>query len=236
VEQTLLRAIIFDFDGIIVDSEPLVMRLTQEMAAQEGWTLSEEDYYHKYLALDDRGIVDNLFQIHGRRLNPARRAELIAWKARAYMDAIQDGLPSFPDAEEFIRKVAAEFPLAIASGSLRVEIEHLLEKFGLRDKFKVLVTADDVARSKPDPEVFVKALATLGKVAFDAQTGHPPLRAAECLVIEDAAAGVDAAHAAGMKCMALAHSLPLDVLGHAEWVFDNFGEVDFEAIRSAFVD
>ncbi len=232
----MLRAIIFDFDGIIVDSEPLVMRLTQEMAAQEGWTLSEEDYYHKYLALDDRGIVDNLFQIHGRQLNPARRAELIAWKARAYMDAIQDGLPSFPDAEDFIHKMAAEFPLAIASGSLRVEIEHLLEKFGLRDKFKVLVTADDVARSKPDPEVFVKALATLGKVAFDAQTGLPPLRAAECLVIEDAAAGVDAAHAAGMKCMALAHSLPLDVLGHSEWVFDNFGEVDFEAIRSAFVD
>jgi len=232
----LLRAIIFDFDGIIVDSEPLVLKLTQAMAAQEGWTITEEEYYHKYLALDDRGIIEYLFRSHGRKVNRARRDELLAWKARAYMDAIQDGLPSFPDAEAFIRKMAAEFPLAIASGSLRVEIEHLLEKFGLRDNFAVLATADDVAHSKPDPEVFIKALAGLRQAAFTPCVGHAPLRAAEVLAIEDAAAGVDAAHAAGMKCMALAHSLPLDVLGHAEWVFDNFGEVDFEAIRSAFVD
>ncbi len=232
----LLRAIIFDFDGIIVDSEPLILKLTQQMAAREGWNLTEEEYYHKYLALDDRGIIENLFASHGRHVDNARRDELIEWKARAYMDAIQDGLPSFPDAIDFVRKVATQFPLAIASGSLRVEIEHLLEKFGLQDKFTLLVTADDVARSKPDPEVFLKALAGLGQAAFNPRDGHLPLRAAECLVIEDAAAGVDAAHAAGMKCMALAHSLPLDVIGHAEWVYDNFGEVNLEKIRSEFVD
>jgi HAD superfamily hydrolase (TIGR01509 family) len=230
----LLRAIIFDFDGIIVNSEPLILKLTQDMAAQEGWTLTEDEYYHKYLALDDRGIVDNLFESHGRKVNPARRDELIAWKARAYMDAIQDGLPSFPDAIEFVHTVAAQFPLAIASGSLRAEIEYLLKKLGLRDKFRVLVTADDVARSKPDPEVFVKAIARLGRAVFDPQAGHKELRAEECLVIEDAAAGVDAAHAAGMKCMALAHSLPLDVLGHADWVFDNFAEVKMEEIIADF--
>jgi HAD superfamily hydrolase (TIGR01509 family) len=230
----LLRAIIFDFDGIIVNSEPLIMKLTQEMAAQVGYNLSEAEYYHKYLALDDRGIVENLLLTQGQQVNPARRDELIAWKARAYMDAIQDGLPSFPDAIEFVHKVAAHFPLAIASGSLRAEIEHLLGKIGLREKFSLLVTADDVAHSKPDPEVFIKALARLGDAAFHTNKGHPPLLAAECLVIEDAAAGVDAAHAAGMKCMALAHSLPPDVIGHADWTYDNFAQVDMEKILADF--
>lgn len=230
----MLRAIIFDFDGIIVNSEPLILKLTQQMAEQVGYHLTEEEYYHKYLALDDRGIVERLLLSQGRHEEPARSDELIAWKARAYMDAIQDGLPSFPDAIEFVRKMATRFPLAIASGSLRAEIEYLLGKIGLREQFKLLVTADDVAHSKPDPEVFVLALSRLGQMVFNPTSGRAPLRAAECLVIEDAAAGVDAAHAAGMKCMALAHSLPLDVIGHADWVYDNFGEVDFDKILADF--
>ncbi|HEV2350972.1 MAG TPA: HAD family phosphatase [Terriglobia bacterium] len=231
----MLRAIIFDFDGIIVNSEPLIMKLTQQMAEQVGYRLTEAEYYHKYLALDDRGIAEQLLLSQGQSVNPARRDELVTWKARAYMDAIRDGLPSFPDAIEFVRIMAAQFPLAIASGSLRAEIEHLLGKNGLREYFKLLVTADDVAHSKPDPEVFIKTLSRLGQMVFNPNDGHATLQAAECLVIEDAAAGVDAAHAAGMKCLALAHSLPRDVIGHADWTYDNFTEVDFEKILSDFL-
>jgi HAD superfamily hydrolase (TIGR01509 family) len=230
----LLRAIIFDFDGTIVNSEPLILKLTQQMAALEGWTLAEEEYYRTYLALDDRGIVEHLYRSHDRPLDEARRDELVEWKARKYMDAIRDGLPTFPGAIEFVRKVAARFPLAIASGSLRTEIEYLLGKISLRDKFAVLVTADDVAHSKPDPEIFIKTLAALAKAAFNPNAGHTPLRAEECLVVEDAAAGVDAAHAAGMKCMALAHSLAREALGHADWVYNNFDEVDFNRILADF--
>ncbi|HLY62571.1 MAG TPA: HAD family phosphatase [Terriglobia bacterium] len=230
----MLRAIIFDFDGTIVNSEPLILKLTQQMAGLEGWTLTDEEYYQTYLALDDRGIVEHLFRSHGRPLDEARREELVEWKARKYMDEIRDGLPTFPGANEFVRKVASQFPLAIASGSFRSEIEHLLAKIGLRDKFTLMVTADDVAHSKPDPEVFNKTLAALQHAAFNPCVGHPPLRAAECLVIEDAAAGVDAAHAAGMKCMALAHSLAREALSHADWVYNNFDEVDFNKIDADF--
>ena len=230
----MLRAIIFDFDGIIVNSEPLIVKLTQQMAALEGWTLTEEEYYCDYLALDDRGIVEHLFRTHARTLDRARRDELIEWKTRVYWEAIQDGLPSFPDAVEFVRKVGAQFPLAIASGSLRSEIVHLLDKFGLRDSFAVMVSADDVSHSKPDPETFLKAFEGLSLAAFNPSARHTPLHAAECLVIEDAAAGVKAAHAAGMKCMAIAHSLSREGLRHADWVFGNFGEVDFEKVRAEF--
>ena len=102
----MLRAIIFDFDGIIVDSEPLIMRLTQRMAAREGWTVSDEDYYRNYLALDDRGIIEHLYETHGHRIDHARRDELVEWKTRLYAETIREGLPPILGAPEFVNKVA----------------------------------------------------------------------------------------------------------------------------------
>ncbi|PYV22891.1 MAG: HAD family phosphatase [Acidobacteria bacterium] len=231
----LLRAIIFDFDGILVNSEPLILKLTQEMAAKEGWTITEEEYYRDYLALDDRGIVEHLYRSHGRSVDHGRRDELVDWKARAYWELIRDGLPPLPGAVEFVGKLAAQYPLAIASGSFRVEIEHLLGKIGLREAFQVLVTADDVERSKPEPDAFLKALHRLRQLPeLGADAGKAALDPANCLVIEDAPAGVRAAHAAGMKCLALAHTRPLVELRHADWARRDFGEVDLEEIARAF--
>lgn len=227
----MLRAIIFDFDGVIVDSEYLIFKLTQQMAAQEAWTVTEDEYFRDYLALDDRGIIDHLYQSHGRVVDAQRRDELIAWKFRAYQGIIRNGLPPMPGAIEFVKRSAAGYPIAIASGSLRVEIEHLLGKLGLRELFSVLATADDCARSKPDPEVYLHALERLGGLP---SLRNPPLAAAECLAIEDAPLGVVAAQKAGMKCLALAHSRPLDELRHAEWVFREFSEIDLAGIAADF--
>ncbi len=227
----LLRAIIFDFDGILVDSEPIIMKLTQAIAAREGWTLSEQEYYRDYLALDDRALVEHLYRTHGRSVSAAQRDELLAWKARAYGEIILEGLPPIPGAAEFALRAAQRFPLAIASGSLRAEIDHLLRKLGLREKFAVLATADDCERSKPDPEIYLQALSRLQDLP---QLNKPPLEAGECLAIEDAPLGVVAAQAAGMKCLALAHSRPQAELQHAEWVAREFADVDLEIIRSAF--
>jgi len=227
----LLRAIIFDFDGILVDSEPLIMKLIQEMAAREGWLLSEDEYFRDYLALDDRGVVEHLWRTHGRPLSTARRSELLAWKAAAYEKIIHNGLPAIPGATEFVLSAARQFPLAIASGSLRAEIEHLLWKLGWREKFSVLATADDCERSKPDPEVYLKALGRLRELP---QLRASPLEAAECLAIEDAPLGVVAAQAAGMRCLALAHSRHLDDLQHADWVAPGFADADLDHIRASF--
>jgi HAD superfamily hydrolase (TIGR01509 family) len=229
--HSLLRALIFDFDGVLVDSEPLIFKITAQMAAQEGWVLTEEDYYRNYLALDDRGIIEHLYQSHGQKINLARRDELIAWKFRTYAEAIRDGLPALPGSVEFVRRVAVQFPLAIASGSLRSEVEHLLTKIGLRDSFQFLVTAEDTARSKPDPEIFLKALAALSRLP---QFQTTPLQASECLVIEDAPAGVRAAHSAGMKCLALTHSRPADELRHADWLCVNISDVNLGQIEAFF--
>jgi len=249
----MLRAIIFDFDGILVDSEPLIMRITQQMAAREGWQVGAEEYYRDYLAFDDRGIVEHLYASHGRPVDTARRDELVAWKARTYWDAIREGLPPEPGAVDFVRTVSARYPLAIASGSLRPEIEYLLGKLGLRDKFPVLISAEDTERGKPDPEIYLKALAALRRLApkpgpvpgpvpgpdigpdpDQNRGGVADLQAGECLVIEDAPAGIQAAHAAGMKCLALANTRPLEALGAAEWACRGFAEVRLSDIEGGF--
>jgi HAD superfamily hydrolase (TIGR01509 family) len=227
----LLRAVIFDFDGIIVDSEPLIFKLTQAMAAQEGWAVSAEEYYRDYLALDDRGIVEHLFTSHGRPVNVARRDELVAWKFQQYEKIIRDGLPPLPGAPEFVAELARHYPLAIASGSLRVEIEHLLTKLGLREKFVVLVTADDCERSKPAPEVYLKAFARLGALP---NFSEQPLQPEECLAIEDAPLGVVAAQAAGLRCLAIANSRPSTELQHADLIATRLAEVDMSQVRVLF--
>ncbi|HEX5411056.1 MAG TPA: HAD family phosphatase [Terriglobia bacterium] len=226
-----MRAIIFDFDGIIVDSEPIIMRLTQEMAAKEGWVVSEEDYYQNYLALDDRGIVEHLFISHGRAVDRARVEELVNWKSRAYGEIIAEGLPAMPGAVDFVCQAAQNYSLAIASGSARSEIEHLLGKLHLRDQFRMVTSADDCARSKPDPEVYLKAIARLQAIS---EFNDKPLRTRECVAIEDAPGGIDAAHAAGIRCIGLAHSRTQENLVHADWVFSGFEELDLKAIAREF--
>ncbi len=227
----MLRAIIFDFDGIIVDTEPVILKLTQEMAALEGWSVSADEYYRDYLALDDRGIVEHLYTSHGRPVDIARRDELVAWKGERYQQIIRDGMPPMPGAVEFVTEVARHYPLAIASGSLFAEIHHLLRQLGLREKFSVLATADDCQRSKPDPEVYLQALERLRMLP---NLRAQPLQATECLAIEDAPLGVVAAQAAGLKCLALSHSRPAAELQHADVVAAQFAEVSLREIRDMF--
>lgn len=223
----MLRALIFDFDGVLVDSEPVILRLTQEMAAREGWKVSAEEYYRDYLALDDRGIVERLYHSHGRAVDPQRRDDLVAWKARNYRAITRKGLPSFPGAADFVRGAAARYPLVIASGSLRNEIESLLEKLQLRESFRFIISAEDTERSKPNPEIYLKALARLQELSDFQST---KLHASECLAIEDAPGGIQAARAAGLRCLALAQSRPKQELSQADWVYAGFHEVDLEWI------
>lgn len=227
----MLRAVIFDFDGIIVNSEPLIFKLTQEMAAFEGWTVTEEEYYRDYLALDDRGIIEHLYASHGQPINEARRDELVRGKAQRYQEVIREGLPPMPGVVEFVTEIARYYPLAIASGSMRGEIEHLLAKVGLQEKFSVLATADDCRQSKPDPEVYLTALFRLRALpVFRDQ----PLQSEDCLAIEDAPLGVVAAQAAGFKCLALTHSRPAAELRHADMIASEFADVTLSNLRALF--
>ena len=149
-----LHAIVFDFDGVIADSERLHLRAYQEVLAPEGITMSNEDYFARYLGYDDVGVFKALGRDHDVPMDEHRVSELIARKGQRYESLAAAGEMLFPGAADFIRAAAAAVPIAIASGALTHEIEEVLERAGLRPLFPVIVGADQTEHSKPHPDPY----------------------------------------------------------------------------------
>src|SRR5439155_543318 len=146
------RALIFDFDGVIADDEPLHLAAFQEALAAEGITLSREAYYARYLGFDDHDAVVEALREAGRPAPPERVRALMAAKADRFLGLVRAGTPIFPGVPTFVRAAAARVPLAVASGALRHEIELILAQAGLADCFAAIVSAEEVSAGKPSPE------------------------------------------------------------------------------------
>ena len=215
----MLRAVIFDFNGIIVDDEPIHFELFQKVFAEEGIELTHDAYYARYLGFDDRGAFSFGYQEHKRELGDATLAELIERKAVYYQEAISNHVAIFPGVKSLVTDLAKHLPLAVASGALRNEIETILTTAGLIHHFKAIVSAEDVERGKPEPEIFLKALA-----ALNADNGNP-IQPGECVVIEDSKEGIKGARRAGMKCLAVTNSHPAELLGDANAIVKSLEEV-----------
>lgn len=227
----MLRAVIFDFNGIIVDDEPIHFELFQRVLDEEGINLTEQDYYSRYLGFDDRGAFSTAYQEHGRALSQSKLAQLIERKAAYYREDIKSKMRIFPGVLTLIPELAQELPLAIASGALRNEIEMILSGIGLLTYFRAIVSAEDVIRGKPEPEIFLKALAQLNAALKNDQ----PVSPAECLVIEDSKEGIRGARRAGMKCLAVTNSHPAELLNEADRIVGSLagtGRRQLEAILS----
>jgi beta-phosphoglucomutase len=193
-----LQAIVFDFDGVIADSERLHLRSYQEILAPEGITMSDDEYYGRYLGYDDVGVFKALGSDKGVPMNDARVSDLIARKGERYEELASAGEMLFPGAAAFIRAAAAQVPIAIASGALTHEIEEVLERAGLRGMFPIIVGADQTARSKPHPEPYQTAFARL-KV----HSGRD-LEPWRSVAIEDSRWGLVSAKGADLRCVAVA--------------------------------
>ncbi|HEY3302409.1 MAG TPA: HAD family phosphatase [Candidatus Binatia bacterium] len=230
----MLRAVIFDFNGILVNDEPIHWELFRRVLLEEGLALSDKEYYERYLGMDDRGCFRAVFQDRGRSLNDAALAKLIKRKAEYYRASIADRMVVFPGVKELVPELAARFPLAVASGALRDEIELVLQSFGLRNLFRAIASAEDVAEGKPDPGIFLKALQTLNDESGESGPGKELIRPSECLVIEDSKEGILAAHRAGMKCLAVANSYPAHDLASANAVADSLKDVTVALLESLF--
>ncbi len=209
-------AILFDFDGVIVDSEPLHLRGFQQVLAGEGIALSEEQYFADLIGFDDRGAFAQVFRLHGRRLEPAAAHRLEAAKADAVQGMIDRGdFAPLPGVDALIRGLAAHYPLAICSGALRAEIERMLDGIGLRAFFPVIVAAEDVDVGKPDPSGYLLAARQLSAHA------GAPLSPADCLVVEDAPTVIRSVRAAGFRAVGVATSYPLSALSEANYALPN---------------
>ncbi len=216
----MLRAVIFDFNGIIVDDEPIHFELFQKVFAEEGIALGKDDYYERYLGFDDRGAFSFGYREHHRALSPEKLAELIDRKAAYYQQAIRNEVAIFPGVKDLVAKLSNILPLAVASGALRQEIETILATAGLIDHFKAIISAEDVARGKPEPDIFLKALAALNA------RSAAPIQASQCVVIEDSKEGIKGARRAGMKCVAVTNSHPAPLLDEADWIVHSLQEVE----------
>jgi beta-phosphoglucomutase len=224
----MLRAVIFDFNGIIVDDEPIHFELFQRVLNEEGISLTEEDYYARYLGFDDRGAFTAAYREHARSLSQSKLAQLIERKAAYYREDIKIKMRVFPGVEMLIPDLARKLPLAIASGALRNEIEIILSSIGLFNQFRAIVSAEDVTRGKPEPEIFLKALAQLNTFL----NGAPAIGAAECLVVEDSKEGIRGARRAGMKCLAVTNSHPADLLHDADSIVDSLEGVTLPQLEA----
>ena len=154
------RAVLFDCDGVIVDSEPLHLRAFQEVLAPLGITITPAEYVARYLGFDDRGVFTEALRACGREPAPGDIAALIAEKARRFRGVLERDTSIYPGVTALVRALAG-VPLAVVSGALRDEIELILGRAGIREAFSTVVAAEDVRAGKPDPEGFLRACTTL---------------------------------------------------------------------------
>lgn len=222
-----LAGVIFDFDGVLADSEPLHLRAYREVLAPRGIDLAATDYYDRYLGFDDLGVFRAVAQDQGWELGEETLAELLRVKGERFDTLVGQGDALFSGAADCVRRVAAEVPVAIASGALGPEIEALLSTTGLRHLFKAIVASGDTPRSKPAPDPYLRAVELLRP--FAATAGDDPVG---CFVaIEDSKWGIESALGAGLRCLGVAQTYPADALRNAHAVVPTIGDVELDALR-----
>jgi HAD superfamily hydrolase (TIGR01509 family) len=206
------RAVLFDFDGVIVNSEPLHFHAFHEVLAEEDIELSEAEYYNELIGFDDKGAFRHIFARHNRPLGPRTFLRVMTRKSEAMMELIQKRkYDALPGVEQFVRGLWRNYPLAICSGALREEIEAMLEGINLRDCFRLIVAAEDVTVGKPDPQGYLMTARLL------AEKTHAPISPANCLIVEDAPTVIRSVRAVGFRALAVATSYPLEKLADAHY-------------------
>jgi len=226
MEGCRVDALIFDFDGVVVDSEPAHLVGFRRLLETVGVTLSEEDYYGKYLGFDDHDGFAVAARDAGVTLGEAKIAEMTAAKTKIIQQMFAESIEALPGAVELILSAeGAGVPLAICSGALREEIVQASRAVGVGDAFRLIVSAEDVRRGKPDPEGYRMAMQQLREATGD------DLRAERSVVVEDSPAGIDAARAAGMHVLAVTSSYPADALGRADRIVASLAEATVESLE-----
>jgi beta-phosphoglucomutase len=216
----VIKAIVFDFDGVLADTEPLHLRAYQDVLAPLGLTLTRDEYYTRYLGFDDEGVFTALAEAHGFSWDRGRLDSLIVEKGRVYDAFVEAGAVLYPGAAACIAGMARVFPLGIASGALRHEIQTILRATGLVNQFRFIVASGDTAASKPAPDPYRRAAELHG-----IEPGH-------CLAIEDSRWGIESAKAAGLSCVAITHTYPRDQLSSADAIVDSLAEFTPALVRA----
>lgn len=226
-----LKAVLFDFNGVVIDDEPIHEALISELLLGENLLIKPGEFAEICLGRSDRACLSELLTRRGRLVGDRDLDRLLAKKNTAYLARLAelDPLPLYPGLEDLIfRFRGAGLTLAVVSGALGNEIEAVLTRAGLRQHFSVIVGGDDILGSKPEPEGYLMAIAQLNQAdpRFD-------LKPENCLAIEDSFAGIQAAKAAGISVVGVAHTYPFHMLQRqANWAIDHLNDLEVDRVRN----
>jgi HAD superfamily hydrolase (TIGR01509 family) len=205
------RAVIFDMDGVIVDSEPRHERAFMDVLAKLGYAENHGVEFASYVGRTDREVWVDFVSRH----KPAESLDLLlAMKRERVLEILRQDQPLFAGLPELVERLAAKYRLGLASGSERIVVEEVLTFRALRRFFSAVTTASDVAQGKPAPDIFLRSAQLLG------------VDPSECWVIEDSKPGVAAGLAAGMRVIAITNTHPAEELGHATRVVGGYEEIE----------
>ena len=218
------EAVLLDFDGILVDSEPMHYRAFTEVLHPLGMGFPWKEYVEIYMGFDDRDAFREAFRAREVDLDDANLAKLVAAKSEAFLRGLRDGVTAYPGAVVLIESLrAAGRPLALCSGALRSDIEPILAQLGIARCFDVIVSADDVRRSKPDPESYALAFRRLSEMSPTSLTVP-----GNSIAVEDTPAGIRSAKGAGLRVLAVTNSYGAGELADADWIVESLESVRFE--------
>ena len=222
------EAVVFDFDGVIADTERLHCDMFLKVLEPHRISFTWEEYVDRYMGCDDRDAFRKAFRLAGREeLDERQLKKLVDTKSRQFLEAIRDGVRTYPGVIQLIKTLhAAGIPLAICSGALRSDLDPILSRLGIACYFSLIVSADDVRKGKPDPEGYMRAFRelTLTRRANVSSAGA-------CLAVEDTPDGIKAAKRAGLSVLAVTNSHPAAELSRADHVTDSLEDVRFEEVR-----
>ncbi|MBC7900286.1 MAG: HAD family phosphatase [Saprospiraceae bacterium] len=215
----MIKAILMDFNGVIINDEPIQLGAYREILKNEGIDLSDEDYYSS-LGMDDKTFVRAAFDRAGKKPETNKILEITQAKTQKWREIISTEVPLFPGMKNFVRKMSKEFTLGVVSMANRQEIDHILETTGLLDCFSIVVSAENVSKCKPDPECYREGFRLIDSARTS--RGHLPMIHGDCVVIEDSPPGVAAGKSAGLPVLGVTNTVGEDELrkAGADWVAD----------------
>jgi beta-phosphoglucomutase len=230
----MLKAVLFDFNGVIINDEPLHEKLLAQILVEENLKGANPDEFREVcLGRSDRACLNELLLRRGRVVSNEYLTGLVARKSRFYQQQLEalEEVPTYPGLTDLIFKIRiANLAMAVVSGAVRAEIEWVLNSLNLAQYFSVIVAGDDITTSKPDPAGYLLAVDRLNQ-----QNPELALQPEECLVIEDTFAGIEAGKRAGMKVVGVANSYPYHMMQRqSNWAVDYLSELELDRVLQVF--
>ena len=229
----MLKAVLFDFNGVIINDEPIHQELINEILLGENLLPLGSEFAELCLGRSDRVCLRDVLTRRGRQVTEEYLTKLINKKASLYRERLEklEKIPIYEEIYSFLKRVKArDLQIGLVTGAIRSEVESILQRVGLGDYFSVIVTGDEISTSKPQPDGYLLAVERFNRWNFNLQ-----LQPWECLVIEDTFVGCEAAKRAGMQVVGIAHTYPFHFMQRvSNWAIDNFSQLDIDRVEETF--